>query len=61
MLALISRVWPGDKRMTVIALDQADHIEKTCYVWTDTDAGRQIADRCEVAEINGRQRIALTP
>lgn len=63
MIARIRRVWPGDIRTTVIAIDEADRREKTCYVWTNTAKGQLLASVCAVAEGNGGglsdQRVVL--
>lgn len=64
MICRIRRVWPGDKRTTVIAIDQADHREKSCFVWMTSPKGQLIASLCERLEQNGQgmseQQIVLT-
>lgn len=64
MIVTIRRVWPGEKRTTIIAIDQADQREKSCFVWMDTPKGQFIASLCQRLENNGRgmseQQVVLT-
>jgi hypothetical protein len=64
LVANIRRVWSGDKRATIIAIDAEDGREKACFVWTDTTHGQLIASLCARLENNGGgmspQQIALT-
>ncbi len=59
MICEVVRVWPGEKRTTVIARDEADGREKSCYVWLDTAKGALVAALCERIE-KTPQRVVLT-
>lgn len=51
MIAEIRRVWPGEKRTTIIAKDMADGKEQMCYVFLPE--GQFIAALCQNASWNG--------
>lgn len=61
MVATIHHLWPGERRVTVMAEDHADHRLKTCFVWTTTPTGQWIASLCARASAKGELGQPVSP